>query len=72
MNRARLFISTAKAATATAFSGSFLSGKAKAQPASATPPASSERVIYGRLGSPDATSPMPATFCHLDPPRSEG
>jgi hypothetical protein len=33
MNRRQLFLSTAKAALATAFGSSFLLGKAKAQPA---------------------------------------
>jgi len=49
MNRRQMFLSTAKAALAAAFGGSWLSGKAKAQTqaANAAPPATAEGVIHG-------------------------
>jgi hypothetical protein len=53
MNRRQLFLSTAKAAIATAFGGSFLSGKAQAQ--AAGPTAASEGVLRGTPGNPDST-----------------
>ena len=55
MNRRQLFLSTAKAALATAFGGSFLSGKANAQSPGAAAPASAEGVTHGVPGTPSAT-----------------
>jgi hypothetical protein len=58
MNRRQLFLSTAKAALATAFGGSWLSGKVAAQThdAGPVPPAAH---IKGVPGSPSSTRTIP-------------
>lgn len=55
MNRRQLFFPTGKAAIATAFGSSFLSGKVRAQTSGAAAPASVEGVVHGTPGSPRAT-----------------
>jgi arylsulfatase A-like enzyme len=72
MNRRQLFVSTAKAAIATAFGSSFLSDKTKAQPLAAAPPASSEGVISGTAGSPDATISINGRHLPPTPPAFGG
>jgi arylsulfatase A-like enzyme len=63
MNRRQLFLSTAKAAVASAFGGAWLTGKAEAQSgaaATATPAAGSARGAMGsNIGSPDGTRVIP-------------
>ena len=67
MDRRQLFLSTAKAALASAFGNSFLSGKTNAQPApNSPPPVSSEGVVYGVPGTPSATISIDGR--HLPPP----
>jgi arylsulfatase A-like enzyme len=58
MNRRELFLSTAKAALATAFGGRWLSGKAEAQTTAASPLPLAPQVI-GVSGSPSATRTIP-------------
>ena len=55
MNRRQLSFSTAKAALVAAFSGSWLTGKAKAQAGGSAPSVSAKGVIRGVPGSPSAT-----------------
>ncbi len=54
MNRRQLFVSTAKAALASALGSSWLTGKARAQTTGVASPIISEDVIHG-VASPDAT-----------------
>jgi arylsulfatase A-like enzyme len=64
MNRRQLFFSTAKAALATAFGGSWLS----AQPSAAAPPGSTEGVVHGVPGSPSATVSVDGRYLPPTPP----
>jgi hypothetical protein len=66
MNRRQLFFSTAKAALATAFGGSWLSGKAQASAAAA--PVSTEGVVHGVPGSPSATVSVDGRYLPPTPP----
>jgi hypothetical protein len=78
MNRRHLFLSTAKAALATAFGGSWLSSNAKAQTTgappstSAAPTAASEGVLHGTPGSPDATISLDGRVLPPAPPAFGG
>jgi len=67
MNRRRLFLSTAKAALAAAFGGSWLSGKARAQ---ASGPGGN--TIYGVPGSPAATESINGLSLPPQPPAFGG
>ena len=55
MNRRQLFLSTAKAALASALGSAWLTGKARAQTTGAAPSTASTAVVHGTPGSPDAT-----------------
>src|SRR5271166_2692027 len=74
MNRRQLFLSTAKAALAAAFGGSWLSGKANAQTqaSDAAPPAAAEGVIQGVPGSPNATVSINGRVLPPTPPAFGG
>jgi len=72
MNRRQLFLSTAKAALLSAFGGSFLSGKAKAQPGGASPTAATGGVIHGVPGSPSATITIDGRHLPPTPPAFGG
>src|SRR5271166_3542445 len=72
MNRWQLFLSTAKAALAAAFGGSWMSGKARAQTGGSAPTAASEGVIHGTLGSPDATISLDGRVLPPPPPAFGG
>jgi arylsulfatase A-like enzyme len=72
MNRRQLFLSTAKAAIATAFGSSFLSRKANAQPGASAPAASAEGVIQGTAGSPSATISIDGRHLPPTPPAFGG
>src|SRR5271169_731309 len=72
MNRRQLFLSTAKAALVTAFSGSWLSGKAKAQASGSAPSVSAEGVISGSPGSPSATVSIEGRYLPPTPPTFGG
>jgi hypothetical protein len=80
MNRRQLFLSTAKAALAAAFGGSWLSAKAKAEtqapnpapPADAAPPVGAEGAIQGTPGSPGATVSIDGRVLPPTPPAFGG
>ncbi len=72
MNRRQLFLSTARAALAAAFGGSWLSGKAKAQAGSSAPIISAEGVIRGTPGSPSATVSIEGRYLPPTPPAFGG
>jgi arylsulfatase A-like enzyme len=72
MNRRQLFLSTAKAALAAAFGGSWLSGKAKAQTSVSAPTAASEGVLHGVPGSPSATISIDGRVLPPPPPAFGG
>ena len=72
MNRRQLFLSTAKAAIAAAFGGSWLSGKAKAQAGGSAPTVSAEGVIRGTPGSPSATVSIAGRYLPPTPPAFGG
>jgi hypothetical protein len=75
MNRRQLFLSTAKAAIATAFGGSFLASNANAQSqprATVTPAAPGEGAIHGVAGSPSATISIDGRHLPPTPPAFGG
>jgi hypothetical protein len=74
MNRRQLFLSTAKAALAAAFGGSWLTAKAKAetQAPNAAPPAGAKGVIEGTPGSPGATVSIDGRVLPPTPPAFGG
>src|SRR6201993_3068243 len=80
MNRRQLFLSTAKAALAAAFGGSWLSANAKAEtqapnpapPADAAPPVGAEGAIQGTPGSPGATVSIDGRVLPPTPPAFGG
>src|SRR5271166_1676274 len=72
MNRRQLFLSTAKAALAAAFGGSWAAGKAKAQAAGSGASASAGGVVNGVLGSPSATISIDGKQLPAPPPKFGG
>jgi hypothetical protein len=59
MNRRQLFLSTAKAALATAFGGAWLPGKAAAQTATAAGSGPGRGPMGSNIGAPDGTRTIP-------------
>ena len=59
MNRRVLFVSTAKAALATAFGGSWITGRAKAQPVAAPAGNAAAAPSGNAIGSPGGTRTIP-------------
>ncbi|MGD0188618.1 MAG: arylsulfatase [Roseiarcus sp.] len=72
MNRRQLFLSTARAALAAAFGGSWMSGKASAQTGAAAPTAASEGVLHGASGTPNSTISIDGRVLPPTPPAFGG
>ncbi len=72
MNRRQLFLSTAKAALLAAFGGSWVPGRAKAQPNPAAPTAASEGALSGTPGSPSSTISIDGRVLPPAPPAFGG
>ena len=74
MNRRQLFLSTAKAALASAFGGAWFGSKSASAQAQATTPAGAGAgpQITGVLGSPDATTTIDGKQLPAPPPKFGG